>query len=56
MTVSSTILQNRASSFAGSEAEPHEDPEYSWFAPWIGPDVCYTSAHWHALHGSLWEL
>lgn len=56
MMVGSIILQNRASNFAGSEAEPHEDPEYSCFAPWAGPDVCYTSARWHVLHGSLWKL
>lgn len=45
MMVGSIILQNRASNFAGSEAEPYEDPEYIWFAPWTGPTMCYTSAH-----------
>lgn len=50
------ILQNRASSFAGLEAEPHEDPKHSWFAPWTGAAVIYTSTHWQALHGSQSKL
>lgn len=52
----SIILQNRASNLAGLEAEPHEDPEHSWFAPWTGAAVTYTSTHWQALHGSQSKL
>lgn len=58
----SIILQNRASSFSGLEAEPHEDPEHSWFAPWTGAAVrtgaavTYTSPHWQSLHGSQSKL
>lgn len=52
----SIILQKTASNCAGLEAEPHEDPEHSWFAPWTGAPVTYTSAHWQALHNSQSKL
>lgn len=48
----SIILQNRASNFAGLEAELHEDPEHSWFALWTGAAVTYISTQWQALHRS----
>lgn len=52
----SIILQNRVSNVAGLEAEPHEDPKHSWFAPWTGAAVTCTSTHSQALHGSQSKL